>query len=94
MKTATRSTLTVSYWKISQCSKLEGYTLLRLTENSHHMVEIEGPDSGITVPFLKDVVNQAKLYIRPLQRDITKEDMKKYSIRRVRLSACIKHEYV
>ena len=41
------------------------------------MIEIEGPDSGMTVPFLKDVVNQAKLYIRPLQRDITKKDMKK-----------------
>ena len=23
-----------------------GYTLLRLTENSHSMMEIEGPDSG------------------------------------------------
>ena len=41
------------------------------------MVEIEGPDSGMTVPFLKDVVNRAKLYIRLLQRDITKEAMKK-----------------
>ncbi|XP_062514725.1 uncharacterized protein LOC134190287 [Corticium candelabrum] len=69
-----------------------GYTLLCLAENSHHMVEIEEPDSGMTVPFLKDVVNQAKLYIRPLQREITKENMKKYSIRKVILSACIKHE--
>ena len=29
-----------------------GYTLLRLAENSHSMVEIEGPDSGMTVPYL------------------------------------------
>ena len=40
-----------------------GYTLLRLAENSHNMVEIEGPDSGMTVCYLKDVVNQAKLYV-------------------------------
>ena len=55
-----------------------GYSLLRLGENSHGLVEIEGSDSGITVPFLKDVLNQAKLYIRPLQSDITEEDMKPF----------------
>lgn len=60
-----------------------GYTLLRLAENSHNMVEIEGPDSGITVPFLKDILNQAKLYIRPLQKDITEEDIKLYSTPKV-----------
>ena len=88
-----RSTFTVLLEKFfSQKLKLVGVYALRFVENSHHMIEIEGPDSGMTVPFLKDVVNQAKLYIRPLQKDITKEDMKKYSIRTVRLSACIKHE--
>lgn len=51
---------------------------MRLGENSHHMVEIEGPESGITVSLLKDILNQAKLYIRPLQKDITEEDMKEY----------------
>ena len=61
-----------------------GYTLLRLAENSHSMVEIEGPDSGMTVSYLKDILNQAKLYIRPLQRDISEEDMKPYSIQNVR----------
>lgn len=61
-----------------------GYSLLRLAENSHSMVEIEGPDSGLTVPYLKDIVNQAKLYIRPLQKDITDEDVKLYSIPKVR----------
>ena len=60
------------------------YTLLRLAENSHTMVEIEGPDGGITVPFLKDILNQAKLYIRPFQKDITEEEVKQYSIPNVR----------
>ena len=54
-----------------------GYSLLRLAENSHSMVEIEGPDGGTTVPY------QAKLYVRPLQRDISEEDMKDYSIVKV-----------
>ena len=56
-----------------------GYTLMRLAENSHNMVEIEGPDSGISVAYLKDILNHAKLYIRPLQKDITEADMKQYS---------------
>ena len=57
------------------------HALLRLTENSHGMVEIEGPDSGMTVPYLKDIIlNQAKLYIRPLQKDSSEEDVKPYSI--------------
>ena len=60
-----------------------GYTLLRLTENSHSMVEIEGPESGMTVAYLKDILNQAKLYVHPLQKDITEEDMKVYSIPKV-----------
>ena len=62
-----------------------GCTLLRLAENSHSMVEIQGPDSGITVIYLKDILNQAKLYIRPLQKDITTEDMKPYSVLNVSL---------
>ena len=54
-----------------------GYTLMRLAD-SHCLVEIEGPDSGMTVAFLIDTLNQAKLFIRPLQTDITEEDMKEY----------------
>ena len=56
-----------------------GYTLLRLSENSHSMVEIESPDGGMTVAYLKDIVNQAKLFVHPLQKDITEEDMKPYT---------------
>ena len=47
------------------------------------MVEIEGSDSGMTVSYLKDILNQAKLYIRPLQRSI-EEEMKPYFIPKVR----------
>ena len=55
-----------------------GYTLLRLGSGSRSLMEIEGPESGITVSFLKDILNQAKLYIRPLQCDITAEEMQPY----------------
>jgi hypothetical protein len=45
------------------------------------MVEIEGPpESGMTVSYLKDILNHAKLYVRPLQKDITHEDMKAYAV--------------
>ena len=57
---------------LSECG---GYTLLRLGGGSKGLIEIEGPDGGITVSYLKHILNQAKLYIRPLQCDIS-EDIK------------------
>ena len=53
-----------------------GYTLMRVSENSRDLVGIEGPDGGVTVPFLKDILRQAKLYFRPLQCDIPGEKLK------------------
>ena len=53
-----------------------GYSLLRLSENSRELVEIETPGRGLTVPYLKDIVRQAKLYIRPLQCDLQITDVK------------------
>ena len=56
-----------------------GYTLLRLAENSHSLVEIEPPLSGhINVQFLKAILNNAILYIRPLQRSIQFADMAEF----------------
>ena len=59
-------------------AKCGGYTLLRLGGGSKSLVEIEGPKSGITVPYLRDILNQAKLYMRPLQCDISEEDVKEF----------------
>jgi hypothetical protein len=53
-----------------------GYTLMRVSENSRDLVAIEGPDGGVTVTFLKDILRQAKLYVRPLQCDIPEERLK------------------
>ena len=55
-----------------------GYTLLRLSDNSYSLIEILEPDSGLTVNYLKDILNQAKLYIRPLQKNISYSDAKQY----------------
>ena len=49
---------------------------MEVSENSCDLVRIEGPDSGVTVPFHKDILRQAKLYIRPLQCDIPDEKLK------------------
>lgn len=47
-----------------------------VSENSRDLVAIEGPDGGVTVTFLKDILRQAKLYIRPLQCDIPEDTLK------------------
>lgn len=54
-----------------------GYTLLRLKDNSYDLVEIEYPAKGLNVSYLKDILNQAKLYVRPLQKSIADEILHK-----------------
>ena len=53
-----------------------GYTLMRVAENSRNLIAIEGPDGGTTVTFLKDILRQAKLYLRPLQCDVPEVKLK------------------
>ena len=46
----------------------------------HTLIEIEPPLSGhISVQFLKAILNNATLYIRPLQCSICYDDMKQLS---------------
>lgn len=66
--------LTDQFPQLETCG---GYSLLRLKDNSYDLVEIEYPAKGMTVPYLKDILNQAKLYIRPLQKSI--EDLEEKS---------------
>ena len=65
-------TLLGTFLILAECG---GYSLLHLAENSHAMVEIDGP---LSVSYLKDVLNHAKLYVKFLQKDITEEDMRDY----------------
>lgn len=55
--------------------KCGGYTLLRLGTGSKSLVEIEAGEDGVDVAYLKHILNQAKLYVRPLQCDITEDDV-------------------
>jgi len=58
--------------KFPQLQTCGGYTLLRLSDSSSmDLIEIEHPAKGMSVRYLKDILNQAKLYIRPLQCDIS-----------------------
>ena len=48
-----------------------GYELLRVVDRGRSLEVIPLPEDGYTVPYLKDVVQQAKIYIRPIQRDLS-----------------------
>ena len=45
-----------------------GYELLRATAD-HVLDVIPIPPDGYSAPYLKEVVQQAKIYIRPIQKD-------------------------
>ena len=48
-----------------------GYELLRTNERNNRSLDvIPPPPSGYTVEYLKSVAGQAKIYIRPLQKDL------------------------
>lgn len=64
-----------AYPVLSECG---GYSLMRLAENSRVLIRIDAPSGGRTIPFLQDILRQAKLFLRPLQVDISLEEAKKY----------------
>ena len=47
-----------------------GYELLRVGARNRKLEVIPIPPGGYTVQYLKDVVQQAKVYIRPIQADL------------------------
>ena len=56
-----------SYESLSACG---GYTMMRLATNSTDLLSIGTPKTGMTVKYLKDVLKSAKLFVRPLQKDL------------------------
>ena len=51
-----------------------GYELLRLSESGQRSLQvIPSPSDGYSVTYLKEVLRQAKVYIRPVQRDLSLE---------------------
>ena len=65
-----------AYYNLDHCGV---YYFLRLAENSYNLVEIDGPEGGVSVTYLRDILNQAKLFLQPLQRDVTSEDAEIFS---------------
>ena len=47
-----------------------GFDILRPGEQSKTLMVVSPPQDGLTVPYLKDVVNQSKIYVRPSADDI------------------------
>ena len=52
-----------------------GYSLLRTSDKTRDLLLIDGPEGGIDVYFLRDILRQAKLYVRPLQCNIILEKL-------------------
>ena len=67
------STLLSAYPHLKDCG---GYCLMRLRSGSSELVTIESPKSGFTMKYLKDILKTAKLFIRPLQKDIEEASVK------------------
>ena len=54
-----------------------GFELMQTSEGGGKRLEVIAvPDSGYDVPFLKAVVHHAKIYIRPLQNNLSLSPIK------------------
>ena len=59
-----------------QLSDAGGYELLRLSEVNRRTLElIPVPPSGYSAEYLKECVHQAKVYVRPIQRDLCEDEL-------------------
>ena len=66
--------LLLQFPKLSQAG---GFELLRTPERGGRQEDvIAAPESGYTVTYLRAVVHNAKIYIRPMQRDLGFEPVK------------------
>ena len=51
-----------------------GYELLRVSEDNHRTLEtIPAPPCGYSAEYLKECVRQAKIYIRPIQKNLLED---------------------
>ena len=71
-----RSELTFQYPKLADAG---GFELLRVPEGGGKTLqEIATSQSGYTIPYLRAVVHHAVVYIRPLQRNLSTEEVPKF----------------
>ena len=63
-----------------------GYELLRTEDGRRHLIVMPFPPGGYTITYLKGILNQAKAYIRPIQKNLSlnvEEDYGKVSYLKV-----------
>ena len=66
--------LLVAFPKLSEAG---GFELLRVPEGGGKQLDvIAAPESGYSVSYLKAVIHHAKIYIRPLQQDLSLDPIK------------------
>lgn len=63
-------------FQFSKLSGSGGFELLRVPEGGKQLDIIASPESGYTVSYLRAVVHHVKIYIRPMQKDLSLEPMK------------------
>ena len=64
-------------YQFPKLSQGGGFELLRVPEGGGKQISvIAAPESGYKIQYLKAVVHHAKIYIRPLQRDLPLEPQK------------------
>ena len=63
-------------FQYSKLTESGGFELLRVPEGGKNLDVIACPSSGYTVSYLRAVVHHAKIYIRPLQKDLSLEPLK------------------
>lgn len=77
-----------------QLKNVGGYDLLRTIENSKRLTVVVAPLDGYTGAYLKNVLGQAKCFIRPIQHDIEISDTPALmSEDEVLLCTCVIHLY-
>ena len=68
-----------------------GFELLRIPEGGGKQLDvIASPESGYTVSYLRAVVHHAKIFIRPMQKDLSLEPQKDEVYTCTTVCGCIK----
>jgi hypothetical protein len=63
-------------FQFSKLSQAGGFEPLRVPEGGKQLDVIASPESGYTVSYLRAVVHHAKIYIMPMQKDLSLEPIK------------------
>ena len=80
------STIVHAYPDLEFCG---GYCLMRLGSGSSELVTVEPPRSGLNVRYLRDILKSAKLFVRPLQKDLEEKESEESTVVSVCVCVCV-----